>query len=237
MALSSSDMKPCTSLRNTPACLNVADEPRVAGDVHQRQQQRGDADLFQRGGDLFVGRRERLAGIGIVRHTGVLSPIGNYATRSSVIADLTILSAPSPIKARLTRGNDRGVILASCPDRHPPRTAQRGAVRPAQADPPLVASGAAPIDRVAARRQRRRRGADPGVRRRRAAVPAGRDHRGHAGPVVDSRRWLRARHRRPGRPAVPPVRQDAGHHGGLRRLPAGPRVPLPRRRSKTATPR
>ncbi len=90
-----------------PGLLEVADEARVAGDVHQRQQQRGDTDLLQRGGDLGVRRCERLAGIGIVRHAGVLSPIGNYATRSSVIADLTILSAPVRIKSRPVRV-DRG---------------------------------------------------------------------------------------------------------------------------------
>ncbi len=44
-----------------PGGFEVADEAGIAGDVHQRQEQRRDADLLERGGNVGGGGGERLA--------------------------------------------------------------------------------------------------------------------------------------------------------------------------------
>ena len=48
----------------------AADPRRVAGDVHHRAQQRGDAEVVERGGDGGVVVRERTAGVRVVGDFG-----------------------------------------------------------------------------------------------------------------------------------------------------------------------
>jgi hypothetical protein len=53
--------EPLDLVEEDPGGFEVTDEAGIAGDVHQGQQQRRDADLFERRGDVGSGSAEGLA--------------------------------------------------------------------------------------------------------------------------------------------------------------------------------